>query len=143
MHKTSAAFGPSTTTVPAAIATRLRAHLTLAAVPEGGYVFGGADNPFEPLPPNQWTALVKAAFKRYSGVALSPKDLRSSFVTFLKSGDHSNATLRAAAIALRHSSKTQSSVHYHKGKSDALVRAAVEAAVAFAGQFQPQCDQVV
>jgi hypothetical protein len=138
MHKTAAVFGPSTTSVPAAIASQLHAHLVLSAVPEGGFVFSKAGNPFEALPPNQWTALVKKVFTRYSGVALSPKDLRSSFVTFLKSGEHSDATLRAAAHAMRHSSKTQDSVHYHKGKSDALIKAAVEAAAEFASQFQPR-----
>jgi hypothetical protein len=138
MHKTAAVFGPSTTSVPVAIASQLRAHLTLSAVPEGGFVFGKAGNPLEALPPNQWTALVKQLFRRYSGVALSPKDLRSSFVTFLKSGEHSDEALRAAAHAMRHSSKTQDSVHYHKGKSDALIKAAVEAAAKFASQFQPR-----
>ena len=134
-HKTSATFGPSTTTVPAAIARCLATHLGLSAVPEGGYVFARARDPFAPMEPNQWTTAVKAVFKRWGGVALAPKDLRSSFVTFLKTGEHSNETLRAAAIAMRHSSKTQGSAAYHKGQSDLLVQAAVDAAAEFAATF--------
>ena len=109
-HKTIAAFGPSLTTVPEAIAKALKAHLALSAVPEsGGYVFSAPDDPFEPLQPFQWTRLIQAMFKRHSGVALAPKDLRSSHVTWLKTGEHDDATLRAAAQAMRHSSKTQDS----------------------------------
>jgi integrase len=107
-------------------------------VPEsGGYVFSAPDDPFEPLQPFQWTRLIQAMFKRHSGVALAPKDLRSSHVTWLKTGEHDDATLRAAAQAMRHSSKTQDSAAYNKGKSDRLVQQAVDAAAAFASKFTP------
>ena len=56
-------------------------------------------------------------------------------MTFLKSGDHDDETLRAAARAMRHSSKTQGSAAYHKGQSDSLVQAAVDAAATFAAKF--------
>ena len=134
-HKTIAAFGPSLTTVPAVIAKSLQAHISFSAVPESGYVFSKVGDPFEPLPSDQWTRLVQAMFKRYSGVSLAPKDLRSSHVTWLKTGEHDDATLRAAAQAMRHSSKTQDSAAYNKGKSDRLVQQAVDAAAAFASQF--------
>jgi hypothetical protein len=135
-HKTIAAFGPSLTTVPAAIGDALSAHLTLSAVPHMGYVFSTPNDPFEPLQSSQWTRLVQALFKRYSGVALSPKDLRSSHVTWLKSGEHDDETLRAAAHAMRHSSKTQDSAAYNKGKSDRLVQKSVDVAAAFAAAFK-------
>lgn len=106
-------------------------------MPESGYVFSKLSDPFEPLLSDQWTRLVQAMFKRYSGVALSPKDLRSSHVTWLKAGEHDDATLRAAAQAMRHSSKTQDSAAYNKGKSDRLVQQAVDAAAAFASKFTP------
>ena len=134
-HKTIAAFGPSRTTVPEAIAKALNAHITLSAVPNGGYVFGSPDNPSEPFQSYQWTRLVQAVFKRHSGVAMSPKDLRSSHIVWLKTGDHGDDTLRAAAQAMRHSSKTQDSASYNKGKSDRLVQQAVTAAAAFAARF--------
>ena len=66
---------------------------------------------------------------------LAPKELRASFVTFLKSGNHSDATLRSAAVALRHSSKTQDSDAYNKGKSDRLMAAAVKVAEEYAATF--------
>ena len=136
-HKTIATFGPSITTVPASITLALKKHIALAAVPHSGYIFTASDNPFEPLEDYQWTRLVKALFKRYSGVALAPKDLRSSHVTWLKSGDHDDETLRSAAQAMRHSSKTQDSAAYNKGKSNRLAQKSVDAAAAFAAKFSP------
>ena len=50
-----------------------------------------------------------------STLALCPKDARSSFITFLRSGDHDDETVKAAAIAMRHSSKIQASAAYNKG----------------------------
>jgi hypothetical protein len=62
--------------------------------------------------------------------------LRASFVTFLKSGNHSDTTLRSAAVALRHSSKTQDSAAYNKWKGDRLTAAAVKVAEDFAATFK-------
>ena len=45
-------------------------------------------------------------------------------------------TLRAAAAAMRHSSKTQDSAAYNKGKNDRLVQAAIDVAASFAAKFQ-------
>ena len=72
---------------------------------------------------------------RHAGVPLAPKDLRASFITFLRSSDHNDATLRAAAYAMRHSSRTQESVAYDKGQGDRLVEAAVRAAESYAVSF--------
>ena len=99
------------------------------------YLFHQPGDSNEPLSPVQWTRLVKACFKRHSGVPLAPKDLRASFITFLKSEEHDDETLKAAAIAMRHSSKTQSSAAYTKDQSDRLVAAAVRAAEGYAAQF--------
>ena len=137
MEELSATFGPSITTVPVAITAALKKHIALTAVPHSGYIFTAPANPFEPLQPVQWTRLVKALFMSYSGVALAPKDLRSSHVTWLKSGDHDDETLRSAAQAMRHSSKTQDSTAYNKGKSNRLVQRSVDAAAAFAAKFSP------
>ena len=136
-HKTIGAFGASLTTMSAAIVAAIKPHLALSAVPNEGYVFAASANPFEPMQPYQWTRFIQSVFKRYSGVALAPKDLRSAHVTWLKTGEHDDATLRAAAQAMRHSSKTQDSAAYHKGKSDRLVQKSVVAAEAFAAKFRP------
>ena len=74
-------------------------------------------------------------FKAYSGVALSPKECRASFVTWMKDGDHDDETLRAAAVAMRHSSAMAASAHYDKHGSDRVVAAAVRAAEAVARLF--------
>ena len=109
--------------------------MELAAIPADGYLFHAAGDPATPHTEAAWTKLVKATFRRASGVALAPKDLRSSFVGFLRSGDHSDATLRSAAAAMRHSSQTQRSHAYDKGRCDRLTAAAIQAAAEYAAAY--------
>ena len=71
----------------------------------------------------------------HTGVALCPKELRASFVEFLKTNKHGDETLRAAAKAMKHSSKTQASHSYSRGESDRLAAAAVRVAEAYAANF--------
>ena len=68
---------------------------------------------------------------------LPPKEFRAAFITWLKEGEHADATLKAAAIAMRHSSKTQASSAYHKGKHDKVIAAAMRVAEAYAQRFSP------
>ena len=99
-HKTAALFGPSTTPVPAAACALLRAWLAEAglAATAKPYVFvlgggrggGAAVDHSKPLGASRWTEAVKAVLKRQAGVPLAPKDLRSSFITFLLSDDGVN-----------------------------------------------------
>ena len=56
-------------------------------------------------------------------------------MTFLKSNDHNDATLKAAATAMRHSNKMQRSHAYHKGQNDKTIEAAVRVAEAYAARF--------
>ena len=94
-HKTAALFGPSTTPVPAAACALLRAWLAEAglAAATKPYVFvlgggrggGAAIDHAKPLDARRWTEVVQAVLKRQAGVPLAPKDLRSSFITFLLS----------------------------------------------------------
>ena len=88
-----------------------------------------------PNDPKRWTKVVQAAFKRHSGVALAPKDLRSSYVTWLRSGAHSDEALRRAAWQMRHSPAQQASAAYDKGRAERLAAAAVRAAGAHAARF--------
>ena len=134
-HKTSAIFGPTITTIPPPVAAWLARWVELAAVPEHGYLFHAAGDPTTPHTEAAWTKLVKATFRRASGVALAPKDLRSSFVGFLRSAEHSDATLRSAAAAMRHSSQTQRSRAYDKGRCNRLTAAAVRVAAEYAASF--------
>ena len=79
---------------------------------------------------------VKATFKTYGGVAFCPKDVRASFVTWLRSGEHGDSVLAEAAKQMRHSSSMQASVHYDKARSERVVSAASRVADAFAATFK-------
>ena len=63
------------------------------------------------------------------------QDCRSSFVTWLCSGNHSDETLRSAALAMHHSSKMQKSAAYDHEGSNRLVSSAVDVAAAYAASF--------
>ena len=65
-------------------------------------------------------------------MAVTPKDLRSSYITHLKEGEHGDNSLRAAALAMRHNTATQNSTAYHKRCS--LAQRAVTEAASFSAQ---------
>jgi len=111
--------------VPAAACALLRAWLaeaglttTAAAKPYvfvlgGGRGGGGAVDHAKPLDARRWTEVVKAVLKRQAGVPLAPKDLRSSFITFLLSEANLDEALKkAVAHAMRHSPAQQGSPAY-------------------------------
>ena len=137
-HKTAATFGPSRTTLCAPIVAPLEAYLKAAGLldsqtaPPHPFVFSAGSDVSQPPSPSAWTRLVQATFHRHAGVKLAPKEVRSAFVTWLRSSKQSDETLRAAALALRHSSKMQKSAAYDKGSSDQLIAAAVDVTRAFA-----------
>ena len=76
-----------------------------------------------------------ATLREASGVPVAPKELRAAFVTHLKSSENDDRVLKAAAVAMRHSSKVQDSAAYNKDKHDRLVSAAVKAAEKYASRF--------
>jgi hypothetical protein len=82
-----------------------------------------------------WTRLVQGAFKTHGGVAFAPKNCRSSFVTWMRDGEHGDEVLRSAARAMHHSNTMAASAAYDKHGSDRVVAAAVKAAEAFATRF--------
>ena len=145
-HKTAALFGPSTTPVPAAACALLRGWLAEAglAAAQQPYVFvlgggrggGGAVDHAKPLDARRWTEVVKAVLKRQAGVPLAPKDLRSSFITFLLSDANSDEALKkAVAHAMRHSPAQQGSAAYDKEAAERAWTSAVRVAGAFAARF--------
>ena len=87
----------------------------------------------DPVSPSNWAALVKACFKRHAGMAVTPKDLRASYITHLKEGEHGDESLRAAALAMRHNTATQNSTAYHK--RCALAQRAVTEAANLSAQY--------
>ena len=89
----------------------------------------------EPVAPSSWTELVKAAFKRHAGVPLAPKELRSSLVCWLRSDANSDAVLKSAAWAMRHSTQQQAGPSYDRERGARLSKAAVDAVGAHAARF--------
>ena len=132
-HKTSAIFGPSKTTLGKETCDAIHDLLELGGEENGEihpFLFHGASGSSRPYSPASWCQLIKsgavcsanmsresvhnlqlpfitAVFKRHSGVALSPKDLRSSFITFLRSSHNNEALLKSCAVAMRHSNAMQ------------------------------------
>ena len=78
---------------------------------------------------------LEATIAPHGDVALCPKDARSSFITFLRSGDHNDEVVKAAAVAMRHSSKMQASAAYDRGGSDRRVSAAMKVAADYSAKF--------
>ena len=97
---------------------------------------GVAPDHSKPLGAPRWTEVVKAVLKRQAGVAFAPKDLRSSFITFLLSDANSDEALKkAVAHAMRHSPAQQGSAAYDKEGAERTWAAAVRVAGAFAARF--------
>ena len=135
--------------MPAAACTLLQAWLAEAGLTTTAtakpYVFvlgnpargGGAVDHAAPLDARRWTEVVKAVLKRQAGVAFAPKDLRSSFITFLMSEANPDEALKkAVAHAMRHSAALQASGAYDKERAERSWAAAVQVAGAFAARFE-------
>ena len=110
-------------------------YIKLNDIQDGRFLFPAPGDPLEAVPSSTWTERVKAIFARHGDVALCPKDARSSFITFLRSGEHDDDAVKAAAIAMRHSSKTQASAAYDKGACDRRVSAAMKVAADYSARF--------
>ena len=134
-HKTAAVFGATRTTINASITPWLDRYIKLVGIQDGGFLFYAPGDPQAAVSPSTWTKRVKAIFARHGDVAFCPKDARSSFITFLRSGDHDDEAVKAAAIAMRHSSKTAASAAYDKGASDRRVIAAMKVAADYSARF--------
>ena len=134
-HKTAAVFGATRTDINTSITPWLDDYIKLATIPDGGFLFHKRGECFTAVSIESWTRLVKSMFERHGGAKMCPKDARSSFITFLRSGEHGDDAVQAAAVAMRHSSKTQASAAYDKGSSDRRVRAAMAAAMDYSSKF--------
>ena len=97
----------------------------------------GAVDHAKPLGAPRWTEVVKAVLKRQAGVAFAPKDLRSSFITFLLSDANSDEALKkAVSTAMRHSTALQGSATYDKERAERTWASAVQVAGAYAARFE-------
>ena len=125
------------------------AGLTAAAKPYvfvlGGGGGGGGIGPAghaHPVADKRWTEVVQGVLKRHSGVAMAPKDLRASFITFLMSDANTDEQLKkAVAHAMRHSAAMQQGAAYDKEKSERLWAAAVKVAGDYAAAAAAQSAQ--
>ena len=135
--------------MPRAACALLRAWLTAAGLAPASkpYVFvlgargqhstGGAVDHAHALSAPRWTCVVKAVLQRQAGVPLAPKDLRSSFITFLLSDANTDKTLKkAVAHAMRHSTAQQGAPAYDKERAERLWASAVNVAGAYAARFE-------
>ena len=135
LHKTSAVFGATKTSINSSLEPSLDSYIELFDIQPGGYLFARRGDPSQAVSLTNWSRLVKKIFARHGDVALCPKDARSSFITFLLSGDHGDEAVKAAAVAMRHNSKTQASVTYNRGGCNRRVAAAMRVAATHSAKF--------
>ena len=70
-------------------------------------------------------------------MAFAPKDLRSSFITFLLSDANSDEALKkAVATAMRHSTALQGLATYDKERAERTWASAVQVTGAYAARFE-------
>ena len=97
----------------------------------------GAADHTQPVSDKRWAEVVKAVLKRQAGVPLAPKDLRSSFVTFLMSDANTDEALKkAVAHAMRHSTAQQGGPAYDKERAERMWASAVNVAGKYAARFE-------
>ena len=102
----------------------------------GGGRAGAVDHA-KALDARRWTEVVQAVLKRQAGVTFAPKDLRSSFITFLLSDANPDEALKkAVAQAMRHSTAQQASPAYDKERAERAWAAAVQVAGSYAARFK-------
>ena len=150
-HKTASVYGPTVTTISPLIVPWLKRYLSCTGLL--GFHTSTGEKPFlfhphasvsQPHGSAQWSRIVQASFRRHSigNVALSPKDLRSSFITFVKDQKDASlvdvpAVLKAASVAMRHTSATQGGAAYDKRVHDRAIHAATSFCERFARRFVP------
>ena len=79
-----------------------------------------------------WRALAPAEIRALAAAAAS---MRERLLAAGVPDEHDDATLKAAAAAMKHSSKTQASVAYDKRQHDRNTAAALAVAVDYAAKF--------
>ena len=77
---------------------------------------------------------MRQAFKRHSGVPLAPKDLRSSYIMWLRSDANTDAVLKSAAFPMGHSTAQQAGPAYDKERSSRLSLTTVQQSQAYAAR---------
>ena len=143
-HKTAAIFGPSNSPVPTQACRMLTAWISAAGLNAASkpYIFVLAHNSHsssqhaKPFDTKQWTKVVQSVLARHAGLPVAPKDLCSSFITFMMSDANTNELLKkAVAFAMRHSTQQQALPAYNKEGADRMWATAVQVAGEYAARF--------
>ena len=74
------------------------------------YFFMG-DSTHQPLTTVNWSLRITNIFRRYTGVPVTPKEIRKMYITHINNQGATNAELKGAASAMHHSTKMQESVY--------------------------------
>ena len=111
-------YGPTVSSAPKALVPFLEEYqkkLVFEFTGEAPALFHVGSDYQRAVASNQWTQLVKSAFKRCGGQPCPPKMLRSSFITYMRQHPDADPELFAAASrAMRHAVDTQASDVYDK-----------------------------
>jgi len=140
--QTARFYGPSKTTINELIAPWITKYLELIEfdrVDENPlfYLFPVSNDFSRAVSASQWGSQIKSMFKRWSGIEVTPKSLRSSYICWLKGATDAPEILQAAAKAMRHTDDTQASDRYDVEGNDRLVAASTSFTLAYASKFQP------
>jgi len=133
------ADGPFCSELPISLNGVLDAYANLLELEFGGdeaYLFSPNDSLDRPLESSAWTATHKRAFKKHFGEEISPKTLRSSFITWLRDSTTCPEILKSAAHAQKHSERRQGSDSYDTERDTRLCKAAIEFNSNFCASFE-------
>ena len=100
------------------------------------YLFSPNDCLDRPLESSAWTAAVKRMFQKHFGQEISPKALRSSFITWLRDSTTCPEVLKSAAHAQKHSERRQASDSYDTERDTRLCKAAFDFNSNFCSSFE-------
>ena len=138
-HKTSKHYGPFHGELPTTLNGVLDSYRDLLAFEPGGgeaYMFSPNDCLDRPLESSAWTAAVKRMFQKHFGQEISPKALRSSFITWLRDSTTCPEVLKSAAHAQKHSERRQASDSYDTERDTRLCKAAFDFNSNFCSSFE-------
>ena len=95
-------------------------------------ITGSIDRPMEV---SNWTGYIKRLFKGLHGREITPKTLRSVFITWLRESTTCPEILKSAAHAMKHREETQGSGAYDQHADTRLVKAAYDFNLEFASKY--------
>ena len=121
-------YGPSVSSISSLIVPWLKLYITASKLSsqQTPYIFHPRSDTSKPHSSAHWTQIVSSCFARHSpgNVHLPPKNLRASFITFVKGQTELSdvpAILQSASLAMRHSTTTQACMRTDSVRSTASI----------------------